>query len=100
MRDGLPTCAHPTDPSAIYFRNLYREFFYGPFADEASVTAAINHLDKTVEWWDYDPFCMVHGADPLPKDYVFGFPSVDPELRKRVEAQRLPFDQRPQPKDG
>lgn len=97
MKDGIPTCRHPTDPTSMYMRNLYHTFFYGPFQTEAELTAAINQLDRTVVYWDYDPFCLIYGAAPLPTDYVFGFQSVPTEMRARIEAQRLPQKDRPQP---
>lgn len=88
MRYGIPTCADPVDPYAIYLRNMYHEFFWGPFADEAEVVRALRTLDAAEPMWDYDPFCMVFGANPLPSDYVNGFRSVSQEIRKRVEAGR------------
>ena len=90
MRHGIPTCASPTDPKAIYMRNMYHEFFWGPFASEDEVSRAIATLDKADEYWDYDPFCMIYGADPLPKDFVFGFPDVPREIRTRIEKAARP----------
>jgi hypothetical protein len=72
----------------MYMRILYRTFFWGPFDDEAAVIAALRKLDKEVPDWDDDPFCVIFGADPLPKDYVFGFPSVPMEMRDRIDQGR------------
>lgn len=98
MKHGLPTCADPVDANAFYVRVLYSTFFYGPFEDEGTLTAAINHLDATVEWWDYDCFAIMRGLTPLPTDYVFGFPFIEPDLLAKIEAQRMPFALRPQPR--
>jgi hypothetical protein len=88
MRYGIPTCVDPIDPKSIYMRNMYHEFFWGPFKDEQLVTDAINALDEADPYWDYDPFCIICGCDPLPSDYVFGFPAVDDETKKRIYAGR------------
>ena len=88
MKHGVPTCTHPVDPSAIYMRNFFYEWFWGPFRDEAEVIAALRKLDAADSYWDYEPFCMIYGADPLPEDYVYGFRSVPDEIRRRIEAAR------------
>ena len=72
-------------------RNLYHEFFWGPFADEAELTKAVIALDKADPQWDYYPFCIVYGANPLPYDFAFGFRSADAALRKRVNDARGPL---------
>lgn len=90
MRHGIPTTGCPNQPQSLYMRNLYHEFFWGPFADEVAVIAAVCALDKADSYWDYDPFCIHYGADPLPKDFVFGFSFVDAAFRERVEAARKP----------
>lgn len=69
-------------------RNMFHEYFWGPFADEAALTSAVLALDKADSYWDYDPFCIIYGADPLPKDFVFGFKFADDALRARLEAAR------------
>lgn len=69
-------------------RNLYHEFFWGPFADEAELTKAVIALDKADSYWDYDPFCIIYGANPLPTDFVFGFRFADDALKERVGAAR------------
>ena len=88
MKYGLPTCQDPSDPSCIYMRCMYYEFFWGPFKDEEEITKAINKLDADVPYWDYDCFCIVYGKNPLPEDYVFGFESIPEEMRSRIEKQR------------
>jgi len=88
MRHGIQTVREPTDPKSLYMRNLYHEFFWGPFADEAALTAAVIALDKADPYWDYDPFCIIYGADPLPSDFVFGFKRASDELRARLEKAR------------
>ncbi len=90
MKHGIVTCHEPKDSTAIYMRNLYHEFFWGPFKDEHECAAAIAALDKADSYWDYDPFCMIYGADPLPKDFVFGFPSVPDDTRQRIIAEARP----------
>lgn len=90
MKHGIPTCSEPKDASAIYMRNLYHEFFWGPFKTEDEVSAAIAALDKADEYWDYDPFCMIYGADPLPEDFVSGFRDVPREIRARIESKARP----------
>ena len=69
-------------------RNLYNEFFWGPFADEAELTKAVVALDKADSYWDYDPFCIIYGANPLPSDFVFGFRFADDALKERLDAAR------------
>jgi hypothetical protein len=69
-------------------RNLYHEFFWGPFTDEADLVKAVLTLDQADPYWDYDPFCIIHGANPLPGDFVFGFPSVDDAFKRRVHEAR------------
>lgn len=86
MKHGIPTCSQPDEPTKLYMRVMYREWFYGPFYDEAAVIAAVQHLDKAD--WDYDCFCVVSGANPLPKDYVLGFPFVPGDMRDRIEKAR------------
>ena len=90
MKHGIQTCREPKDPSSLYMRNLFHEFFWGPFKDEAEVIAAINTLDTADPYWDYDPFCIIYGADPLPKDFVSGFRSVESNIQKRIFAGRTP----------
>ena len=70
-------------------RLMYREFFFGPFGTEDELTAAILSLDEWDAMWDYDCFCIIHGANPLPADFVYGFPFVDHGVRDRIEAKRL-----------
>jgi hypothetical protein len=75
---------HPDQPDKIYVRVLYHTFFYGPFSNEDEVIKALQFLDKTKPMWDYDSYCIVYGANPLPKDYVFGFPFVPKEMAERI----------------
>jgi len=88
MRPDIPTCKKPTDPKSIYVRCVYHTFFWGPFKDEQAVIKAIKALDKADPYWDYDSFCIIYGASPLPKDFVGGFPFVDDEMRSRIENSR------------
>jgi hypothetical protein len=88
-RCGVPTCPNPDDSSKIYMRNMYHEFFWGPFSDEEEVSQAIAKLDKADDMWDYDPFCMIYGASQLPQDFVNGFQSVPQEMRDRIESKRV-----------
>lgn len=88
MRYGIPQCSKPIDPKSIYMRNLYREWFWGPFKDEQEVIDAIDTLDKVDPYWDYDPFCLIYGADPLPKDFVKGFTFLDDAARERISNSR------------
>lgn len=89
MKHGVPTTNAPDCPECLYMRNLYHEFFWGPFASEAEVIAAINTLDAADDHWDYDPFAILWGSNPLPKDFVFGFRFVDDTTRERIFAGRL-----------
>lgn len=93
MRHGIPTTAIPDRPACLYMRNLYHEFFWGPFEDEAALTAAVLRLDEIDPMWDYYPLCIVYGANPLPEDFVFGFPAASPDLYERVRAARKPSKQ-------
>lgn len=77
MNPPVPTTRTPNDPSCFYMRILYRTFFFGPFKDRAELVAGIKALDAYDPMWDYDPACIIRGANPLPKDFVFGFPFVE-----------------------
>lgn len=83
MKHGIPICRDPVDAESFYMRNLFHEYFYGPFPNEQSVIDAIKHLDSVDSYWDYDPATIIRGILPLPKDYVFGFPH-DREIQKRI----------------
>jgi hypothetical protein len=88
MKYDIQTCSEPNDPNSIYMRNLYHTFFWGPFKDAQAVIDAINHLDEVNPYWDYDPFCIIYGANPLPEDFVFGFQSIEDEMKERIRANR------------
>lgn len=88
MKYGIQTCTEPTDPKSIYMRNMYHTFFWGPFNDEQAVIEAINILDAADAYWDYEPFCIIYGANPLPIDFVGGFPAVEQSIRDRIFAAR------------
>lgn len=90
MKHGVITCHDPKDSAAIYMRNLFHTFFWGPFHSEQEVVDAIAKLDKADSYWDYEPFCMIYGADPLPKDFVAGFPFVPDEIRERIMQAARP----------
>lgn len=87
-KHNVPVCADPVDPESLYMRNLYHEFFWGPFKDEQAVIDAVKVLDKADEYWDYDPFCVIHGASPLPDNYVTGFGFVDDCVKDRIMDAR------------
>ncbi len=89
MRHNIPTCGAPTRPECLYMRNLFHEFFWGPFEDEAALIKAVQTLDAADPYWDYDPFCIVYGANPLPQDFVFGFRFADAGLTQRVHNSRI-----------
>lgn len=88
MKHGIQTTSVPNQPQCLYMRNPYHEFFWGPFADEGELIKAVIALDKADPYWDYDPFCIIYGADPLPTDFVFGFRFADSALKERVYAAR------------
>ena len=66
---------------------MFHTFFYGPFGTEDDCAAAIATLDKADEYWDYDCFCIIYGADPLPSDFAFGFPLATKEIRQSIEER-------------
>lgn len=88
MRYGVKTCSDPIDPKLIYMRNMYHSFFWGGFKGVEAVIDAIAILDKADPMWDYDPFCLIYGSNPLPGNYVFGFRFVENAIRERVYASR------------
>lgn len=88
MRHGIPTCVDPDKPECLYMRNLFHEWFWGPFKDEKELVDALNVLDKADPYWDYDPFCIIYGMNRLPKDYVFGFKCAPDEMKERIYAAR------------
>lgn len=90
MRNGVQTCSKPIEPTSLYMRCMYHEFFYGPFKTEYECANAIATLDKEDPYWDYDCFCIHYGANPLPKDFVLGFTFVTDEERKRIETKARP----------
>jgi hypothetical protein len=73
MKHGIPTTTEPNRPECLYMRNMFHEFFWGPFETEDELEAAVAKLDVADPYWDYEAFCIIHGANPLPKDFVFGF---------------------------
>ena len=81
---GVLNVKDPVDPNAMYIRVLYRPFFLGPFESEDAVIAAIKQLDEADPYWDYDPSSIIRGANPLPTDYVGGFPFIEDEVRTRI----------------
>jgi hypothetical protein len=88
QRHGIDVCTDPDNPDAFYMRTMYCEWFFGPFATLDDVLTAMDKLDAADPYWDYDP-CTVHrGANPLPDDYVFGFPELTSEEATRVRANR------------
>lgn len=88
MRHGVPTTGTPDLPDSLYMRNLFHEFFWGPFADVDALIRAIQRLDVSDPMWDYDPFCVIYGASPLPADFVHGFRHVDESVEERIRAAR------------
>lgn len=98
MKHGIQTTGTPDKPECLYMRNLYHEFFWGPFADESELTKAVLALDKADSYWDYDPFCIIYGANPLPTDFVFGFRFADDALKERVSAARKTANGHGQPR--
>ena len=87
-KHNLPICIEPKDPNSIYMRNMYHEFFWGPFKDEQEVISAIHALDNADPYWDYDPFCLIYGADPLPENFVSGFSFIDDAMKERIMSKR------------
>ena len=90
MRHGIQTCREPIDPNSIYMRNLYSTVFWGPFENEKAVIEAVNILDAVDPYWDYNPFCIIYGSNPLPEDFVFGFRFVDEDMKERIYSGRKP----------
>jgi len=88
MKHGIQTTSKPDKPECLYMRNLYHEFFWGPFSDEAELTGAVLALDKADPQWDYEPFCIIYGANPLPLDFVFGFRFAEEAIKERVSNAR------------
>lgn len=88
MRNGLPTCRHPEDPTKYYFRVMYREWFFGPFDSPIAVGEAMKKLDDEDFMWDYDCVATLRGANPLPSDYVGGFPVLTDSERAKVREAR------------
>ena len=88
MKNGNPTCIDPVNPECFYMRNLFHEYFWGPFETEQAVIDAIDRNDTADPYWDYNPFCIIKGLYPLPKDYVYGFPFVDDAIKARILAAR------------
>ena len=84
----IPMVENPDDPSKIYFRLMYRTFFFGPFDTKADVSKAMAKLDKWDSAWDYDCYTIIRGMFPLPEDYVTGFPSLSREEIDEIEIAR------------
>ena len=81
------TVRHPTDPGKLYFRCMFHTFFWGPFDDEQAVVDAMAALDATDPMWDDNPWTLVRGMNPLPTDYVYGFPH-EADMQQRILAGR------------
>jgi len=84
----LPTTYRPTDPNALYMRLGFRQWFWGPFQNENDLIAAILLMDENEPYWDYDSFTVAYGADPLPEDFVHGFPTPRKSLLERIKNAR------------
>jgi len=84
----LPGTRHPDDPTGLYFRRGYGEWWYGPFPTPEAMGAAMAVLDRAHPYWDYDGVCRIHGRSPLPADYVDGFPALTAEERAAADAAR------------
>lgn len=87
QRHGINVTYTPDDPTAFYLRTMYCEWFYGPFATIDALLAAMTRLDTVDDHWDYDPFTVHLGANPLPDDHV-SFPSVSVDDAERIRAHR------------
>ncbi len=88
LKPELPRTVEPTEKDKFYFRVTYSTFFFGPFDTENDVAIALKALDAWDEMWDYDSFCIIHGVSPLPEDFVFGFPFIEDDVRKRINEKR------------
>ena len=69
-------------------RNLYHTFFWGPFDTLEDLTQAVILLDEVSPGWDYNPFCVVRGSNPLPRDYVGGLDFISKNERTALEKTR------------
>lgn len=87
MTMAVPKCRDAKDANSLYFRCMFHEFFYGPFADEAAVSGAIAELDAAHPMWDYDCFA-IHYGNPDAKDYVNDFKFIPHEMREHIEMRR------------
>lgn len=84
----IPTTQTPDNPNALYFRIMYREFFFGPFETEKQLVSALKQLDTDDPYWDYDCFCIHYGKNPLPDDFVRGFRFISKDQRNSIEEKR------------
>lgn len=66
---------------------MYHEFFYGPFADEAAIVAALKTLDQADPYWDYDCFA-IHYGNPNARDYGKDLRYVSTDQRQKIETAR------------
>lgn len=82
------TTRKPDQEGKLYMRIMFREFFFGPFADLAAVGNAMSELDAKDDCWDYDGVCVIYGKNPLPEDFVYGFDFVTKKEREKIELIR------------
>lgn len=60
----------PNEQGKYYIHGGFKEFFWGPFNDVGEIVKFIKYLNKNEEFWDYDGWAIVKGANPLPLDYA------------------------------
>jgi hypothetical protein len=88
MSKLIPTTQKPNDPNKFYFRVWYTTFFFGGFDSIEEVGEAMKQLDKLDRMWDYNTFSIIKGLDPLPEDFVYGFPFVSKKICKKIDRIR------------
>lgn len=87
MRNGVQTTRDANDPGALYIYCMYHEFWYGPFADESAVVAALRQLDEAEPMWDYDCFSIHYGVANM-KDAMRDPVYVTRTVRDRILVAR------------
>lgn len=87
MKNGVATTSQASDPKLLYVRCMYHTFWYGPFASEDDVAAALRTLDAADEYWDYDCFAIHYGVADM-KDAINDPVYVTQEAREKIESAR------------
>jgi len=93
MITQLNTTTKPNCTDKLYIKILYSTVFIGPFDNLKDTAKGICTLNSYDAYWDYNGYNIIRGLNPLPKDFVFGFPTISDEewgqLHELIAAKEI-----------